>query len=838
MSGINLDEITPAPVLGAGNAKKQADHGKTAFEPFALEPLTAEELEKSPEASKFSFSLKDLQRLVEARHHAALSIFGGITGLAAGLRTDLKAGLGVDEDILAETKSKRDANDTTSTPTSRTSSPGNFTSRRACFGENRTPHKEPKTFLQLLWLAFNDKLMFLLTGSAAVSLSLGIYQTVHHGEDDGPSIEWVEGVAILVAVIIIVLATALNDLAMNHKFQKLNQKREERNVQVTRSGKECYISVYDLVVGDILHVEAGDVVPADAVVIHASEIQCDESTLTGESELIEKEPAVHNHGDQLLLSGTTVVTGVGSCLVIAVGVNSTYGRLIMSLEENVQVTPLQQKLGRLAKYIIKCGLTAGIIFFIIQFSRFLARLDTIEGGSEAKGQAFLEVLILAITVIIIVVPEGLPLTVTIALAFATTRMLRDKNLVRSLRSCETMGNATTVCSDKTGTLTQNNMTVVTGIVGTSTTFGELFKQPGTDVTPALTLNNLNTELSVDTVDLLKAGAVVNSTARESDVPGEFIGSSTETSLLKFAQTSLGMDTVSIERNKADIVHMIPFDARRKWMAVVIKLNSSQYRFLVKGAREVIISQCKTVLAHPQQGLSVAPLSPEDAIELNSIVSNHAASHLRVVATAFKDFDECHLDDSAPLSNVDLHALFSDLTFIGAFGIRDPLRSNVAESVRQCQDAGVFVRMVTGDNFLTAKSVASECHIYTPGGIAMDGQTFRRLTSEQLDLIAARIQVLARSSPDDKKRLVSHLQGLKEIVAVTGDGTNDAPALKSADIGFSMGISGTEVAKEASDIILMDDNFASIVKAISWGRAINDATKKFLQVSFRISCLFS
>lgn len=396
--------------------------------------------------------------------------------------------------------------------------------------------------------------------------------------------------------------------------------------------------MFDVVVGDILQVEAGDVLPADSILIRGSEILCDESTLAGESKLVQKASATMA-GDHLMLSGTKVVSGIGSYLVVAVGIHSTYGKVVQSLDDYVQETPLQQKPGRLAKYIINFGLVTGAMFFIIHFSCFLADLGSIEGGSQAKGQAFLEVLILAITLVVIVVPEGLPLTVTIALAFATTRMLKDNNLVRSLRSCETMGNATTICSDKTGTLTQNNMSVVARAIGKSVAFGKTFDPDAQGKRSILASSDLRTELAVETSDLLKAAIGINSTAMETSTPGEFIGSSTETSLLKFVKSSLGMDAVSVERNKVEIVHMVPFDSRHKWMAAVIKTGPSRFRLLIKGAAEVLLCHCTTTLSEPVQGLSAASLEPDDVAEIDHVISKYGDSLLRVVALAFKDFDD-------------------------------------------------------------------------------------------------------------------------------------------------------------------------------------------------------
>jgi Ca2+-transporting ATPase len=343
-------------------------------------------------------------------------------------------------------------------------------------------------------------------------------------------------------------------------------------------------------------------------------------------------------------------------------------------------------------------------------------------------------------------------------------------------------------------------------------------------------------LSKDTKDLIKDSIVLNSTAFESEENGKviFIGSKTETSLLTFANDHLGIGSVSEERANADIVEMVPFDSGRKCMAVVIKLANGKYRMLVKGASEILIARCTNIIGDPTRGIAEMSLTPENVETLNSVVSNYASRSLRTIAFLYKNYEQWP-PRGAPMQredpqSVDFNKIFKEMVFLGVVGIQDPLRQGVTEAVHQCQGAGVFVRMVTGDNIMTAKAIASECGIYTAGGIAMEGPVFRKLGQKQLLQIIPRLQVLARSSPEDKKLLVKELKKQGETVAVTGDGTNDAAALKAADVGFSMGIAGTEVAKEASDIILMDDNFASIVKAISWGRAVNDAVKKFLQVS--------
>ncbi|GJC87991.1 calcium-transporting ATPase 2 [Colletotrichum liriopes] len=832
------------------------------------------------ENNKFAFTPTQLHKLITARNLSALRRFGGLPGLAAGLRTDLAAGLSVDETSLDGTLSFEEAvaageahrsAEITPLPPSSQHEHGfkldldlgqheeqGFTDRRRIYGENRLPKRKQKSFMRLAWIAFNDKLMFLLTISATISLALGIYETID-ASDDEPNIQWVDGVTVVVAILVIVFASAATDWQKNARFAKLIERKEQRDVKVIRSGKTQNISVYDVQVGDIMHIETGDVVAVDGVLVQGSGIQVDESSLSGESELVHKsvpsESDMHSQKahrssatDPFILSGTTVSGGVGAYLVTSVGSNSTYGRTLMSLREDVEETPLQQKLGKLAKQLITFGAIAGIIFFLILFIRFLVGLRTMQGTPSEKAEAFFKLLILAVTVVVITVPEGLALAVTLALAFATTRMLKDKNLVRLIRSCEIMGNATCICSDKTGTLTQNNMTVVIGRIGLSERFGDapkgtaaaddIKKEPHSDDvasqdTPRVLLESLSGEVR----ELMKNSIALNSTSFESDnlrEPG-FVGTSTETALLRFGRECLSMGPLNEERANNEIADMFPFDASRKWMAVMSKLPNGNFRLLVKGAAEVVFEQCTNILNEPKKGISVQAATDTMRDDLQSTIREYAKQMLRPIAIAYKDIDSTEaferLDDP---DSIKFEKHFRDMTFIGVFGIRDPLRPEVLDSVRQCQEAGVFVRMVTGDNFLTAKAIASECGIYTPGGLAMDGPTFRKLTPAQLDLVIPRLQVLARSSPEDKLLLVSHLKAMGETVAVTGDGTNDALALKAADVGFAMGIQGTEVAKEAASIILLDDNFASIVKALVWGRTVNTAVKKFLQFQFTIN----
>ncbi|KAH7310594.1 hypothetical protein B0I35DRAFT_357918 [Stachybotrys elegans] len=804
------DDILPSPPIEAPRVNEKRG------------PILADS-ELSPD-THFAFSPARLYHLLESRSTGYLEQLGGIRGIAIGVRSDVESGLGADEDELDGVVTAKAALAAARTgeapkieplaaahahtkPRLRHHEDG-FRDRKHTYGTNRLPKPHRKSFLQLAWMAFNDKLIFLLTASATISLALGIYEAVVGDDEGGSSLEWIESVTIICAIVVIVLVSSLNDLHKNRCFEKLNQKNQERWVTVTRSGKNQTISIFDILVGDLLHLEAGDIVPVDGLLCTGSGVQCDESSITGEVELVHKTPGTKgltDRDDPFIFSGTRVVQGVGSLLVTSVGSNSLHGRMQMSLRAEVSETPLQKKLGRLAKHIIIAGFCVGTVFFLIIFIRWAVRLPDVDMTPEDTGESFLDIFMLAVTVVLIGVPEGLSLAVAVALAFATTRMLRDKNLVRLLRSCEIMGNATTICSDKTGTLTQNQMSVVKSAIGASGLESEV------DCAG----------LHDDAKALLRASFALNSTAFESE--GEYVGSSTETALLRFSRDSLGMGPLAEERHNGHVVELFPFSPQRKWMAAVVR-QGEKYVMLVKGAAEIVVRNCSQVLQDATQGLEGTEL---DSRGWSRTTQSYASDMLRPVAVAYRE-----LDGWAPNSSFEEQV--GQLTLVGIFGIRDPLRPEVVGAVQACQAAGVFVRMVTGDNVVTAKAIATECGIYTPGGIAMDGPTFRRLTEEQMDQVVPRLQVLARSSPEDKQILVRHLKKQGETVAVTGDGTNDAFALKAADIGFAMGVSGTDIAKEACAIVLMDDNFASIVKALAWGRAINDAAKKFIQFQFTIN----
>ena len=663
--------------------------------------------------------------------------------------------------------------------------------------------------------------------------------------------DWIEGLAIMIAVVIVVLVTGLNDYRREKQFLVLNAKKDDRQVKAVRSGKSVMISVFDVTVGDVLHLESGDSVHADGILIGGHGIKCDESSATGESDAMRKtrgqevwnriqDGTATSKLDPFLISGSKILEGVGTYLVTSVGVNSSFGKIMVSLQIEDDDTPLQVKLANMANWIGFLGTAGAGLLFSILLIRFLAGLSGSTLSPTMKGSAFLDILIVAITIIVVAVPEGLPVAVTLALSFATKRMLSENNLVRHMRACETMGNATTICSDKTGTLTQNKMTVVAGTMGSKLSFArDCDNSDGKR--QAFSFATAFSGLSTSAKALFMQSYALNSTAFEGMEDGKFtfIGSKTESAILTMAKEQLGMGPVAEERAGVDTVQLIPFDSDRKCMGVVIRLTDGTYRLVVKGAAEILLEKATSELFDTaRESLQRTELTESAKTKVSESIDDFAHKSLRTIAMLYKDFKQWPpsgartLDEDRSLAVFE--DVFHDMTLLGVVGIQDPLREGASKAVKRCQDAGVKVRMVTGDNVITATAIATECGIKSEDGLVMEGPRFRKLSDEQMDEIIPRLEVLARSSPDDKQKLVARLKYLGETVAVTGDGTNDGPALKTADVGFSMGIAGTDVAKEASAIILMDDNFSSIVKAIMWGRSVNDAVAKFLQFQLTVN----
>ncbi|KAG1872060.1 Ca-transporting ATPase [Suillus tomentosus] len=841
--------------------------------------------------SPFKFRPVELASLLDPKNLDALEALGGTDGLLHGLGSDPSrgltttgtadnrsgAGLGNSQRHDRQPLSVHDHPDV-QIPDGPHSAL--MEDRKRVFGENVLPQRTSKSLLALMWLALQDKVLVLLSIAAVVSLALGLFQDFGTPQTTGePPVDWVEGVAIMIAVLIVVVIGSINDWQKERQFKVLNEKKEERGVKVIRNGIERLID--EVVVGDVALLEPGEIVPCDGIFLTGYNVKCDESAATGESDAIKKASYadcmalkhalsgegehVSTHTDCFVVSGSRVLEGIGSYVVVAVGTKSFNGRIMMALRTETEHTPLQLKLNLLAELIAKIGSIAGIILFSSLMIRFIVQLAKGQPSRspDQNGMAFVQILIISVTLVVVAVPEGLPLAVTLALAFATKRMTKENLLVRVLGSCETMGNASVICTDKTGTLTRNVMSVVAGSIGIHAKFvrklehnqartnANRSRSPhrNSDAKPlrddfSIDQSMLNTVLSRPLLSLFNAAIAVNSTAFE-DVEKEsgervFVGSKTETALLNFAK-ELGWADCKETRDGAKVVQMFPFSSDRKAMGVVVKTEHG-YRFHVKGASEILTKLCSSHVVVDQHGstrsytddVEVAEIDGFSEENISRTIIFYANQTLRTMALCYRDFPSWPPPgvQAAAIDEVPYDDIAQDLTLIGIVGIEDPLRDGVREAVDNCHKASVAVKMCTGDNVLTARSIATQCGIYTAGGIIMEGPVFRQLDESQMLEIVPRLQVLARSSPEDKKILVEKLRALGEIVAVTGDGTNDGPALKTAHVGFSMGIAGTEVAKEASDIILMDDNFSSIVKAIMWGRCVNDAVRKFLQ--FQIS----
>ncbi|XP_032524985.1 plasma membrane calcium-transporting ATPase 3 isoform X6 [Danaus plexippus] len=778
--------------------------------------------------------------------------------------------------------------------------------RREVFGSNLIPPKPPKTFLTLVWEALQDVTLIILEVAAVVSLGLSFYKPsedesdIAHLDEEEGHYQWIEGLAILISVIVVVIVTAFNDYTKERQFRGLQSRIEgEHKFAVIRGGEVNQVPISEIVVGDICQIKYGDLLPTDGVLLQSNDLKIDESSLTGESDHVKKGESF----DPMVLSGTHVMEGSGKMLVTAVGVNSQAGIILTLLgaaetKEKQQkkeskkqqrkeprksipgdeepasgnshnharvddnhVPPadkpapesshkkeksvLQAKLTKLAIQIGYAGSTIAVLTVIILVIQFCVQTFVIE-GREWKAtyiNNLVKHLIIGVTVLVVAVPEGLPLAVTLSLAYSVKKMMKDNNLVRHLDACETMGNATAICSDKTGTLTTNRMTVVQSYI-----CEKLCK-----VTPNYR------DIPQDVAETMIEGISVNSafTSRvlpslEPGGPPTQVGNKTECALLGFV-VGLGQsyETVRERHPEESFTRVYTFNSVRKSMSTVIPYKGG-YRLYTKGASEIVLKKCSFIYGHEGR-LEKFTRDMQDRL-VRQVIEPMACDGLRTISVAYRDFvpgkadiNQVHIDQEPNWDDED--NIVNNLTCLCVVGIEDPVRPEVPEAIKKCQKAGITVRMVTGDNVNTARSIAIKCGILKPTDdfLILEGKEFNRrirdangeVQQHLVDKVWPKLRVLARSSPTDKYTLVkgmieSKAFDTREVVAVTGDGTNDGPALKKADVGFAMGIAGTDVAKEASDIILTDDNFSSIVKAVMWGRNVYDSIAKFLQFQLTVN----
>jgi Ca2+-transporting ATPase len=732
--------------------------------------------------------------------------YGGLPTLESVLRSDLDDGLS-----LAEERE-------------------DFAARRAEFGTNVMPQRKKRTLLSMIWEGCQDFVIIVLTIASIVSIILGTaypervydarclcYKTSSTG--------WVEGVAIIIAVLIVILVGALQDYDKERKFRALG-KTDVRYIKVVRGGKPKELLVEDILAGDVVILDWGKAVPADGFLISADDMKVDEASVTGEAEPVKKDAR-----DRWLLANTTVVAGSGKMIVSATGPRTEWGRTLLQLQEvDQEDTPLQEALGGMVVVIAKVGLLFGVMtFFILAIYWAIDTADLISFTTwhDEYVRGLIDAFIIGITLLVVGIPEGLPLAVMIALAYSVKAMIEDQCLVRHLQSCETMGGATNICSDKTGTLTQNRMTVMEGFIGFSY-FESVPFQAGFAVEKRLW-------------ELIREGAALNSSSFRQEA--KVIGYPTEMAILDMVDKQDGSADyyMSVRKDQApNKLLQVPFSSETKRMISVFFVPAENViRVHIKGAPDRLIADAGSVML--PDGKPV-PVTEEAKGHLETMVTDLSNKGFRTLLLAYKDFaPRDFLRDPTAQSLQEKYAVDtqapgfgSNLTVLCVVGIEDPVRPEVPAAVATCLRAGITVRMVTGDYAGTASKIAEQCGIKTAKGVVMTGAEFRALSDDQLDRVIPQLQVLARSQPSDKLRLVQRLKHLNQIVAVTGDGTNDAPALKEADVGLAMGIAGTDVAKEASDIIILDDNFKSIVLAVKWGRNVYEGVRKFLQFQLTVN----
>lgn len=677
---------------------------------------------------------------------------------------------------------------------------------RKRFGKN-TLTPPPRTPLWKLFLEkFKDPIIRILLVAAVLSLIISI---MHN--------EYAETIGIFAAIF---LATGVGfwfEMDANKKFDLLNQINDDVLIKTLRNGNIHEIPKKDIVVGDIIVLETGEEIPADGELLEAVSLQVNESTLTGEP-VIDKTTnqtefdAEATYPSNKIMRGTTIVNGHCVYRVEQVGDATEFGKVARkSTEINNDKTPLSKQLEKLAHFISVVGfIVAGIIFFglilrdIISGILTLDNLFTLEIAGNILGY-----FMLAVTLIVVAVPEGLPMSVTLSLALSMRKMLKTNNLVRKMHACETMGATTVICTDKTGTLTQNQMQVY------QTNFYGLSDQMLAD-----------NEISI----LIKEGISINSTAYlDYTEQGKIkaLGNPTEAALLLWLHQQ-GNNYMDYREN-AEVLEQLTFSTERKYMATIVRSVSDQRVILyIKGAPEIILSKCNQVLT--EKGL--IPVSEYQAT-IEKQLLDYQNQAMRTLGFAYKALGK---DNNGPIESLTNNGLI----FLGIVAISDPVRPDVPEAVQKCLNAGIDVKIVTGDTPATAREIGRQIGIWKESDTdeqIITGVDFEKLPDETAAQRVLKLKIMCRARPTDKQRLVELLKKAGAVVAVTGDGTNDAPALNHADVGLSMG-SGTSVAKEASDITLLDDSFNSIATAVMWGRSLYHNIQRFIlfQLTINLSAL--
>ncbi|MCL2183922.1 MAG: calcium-translocating P-type ATPase, PMCA-type [Chitinispirillia bacterium] len=632
------------------------------------------------------------------------------------------------------------------------------------YGPNSLARTKPDSFFKRIWDSATEPMLLLLLLAALIALGVNIAAAATGGHAD-----ILEVVGIFAAISLSVAITVAMEGKSAKAFEALNRINEDIVVKALRNGSAVMLNQRDIVAGDILLLGTGDKIPADGRLLESTELSADESALTGESVPVsknaeftpddEKTPLAERRN--MLYSGTYITGGFSKLLVTAVGSHTEFGKIARELTgAQKTTTPLQERLGRMGKLITYVGSGAAAVLFISQLISFAHNdVMTFKNVTEA--------FLMSIVLIVACVPEGLPTIVAISLSLNIIKLSKQNALVKKIIASETVGCINVICSDKTGTLTENKMTV-----------------NGSIASKAILTN-----------------ICINSTA-EIGEKGIFIGNPTECALLTAAGKS-GWDYHQ-KRHGTKVIHTFPFSSEKKNMTTVVE-DGTGFTAYSKGGPEKIFLLC---------GISGAARAD---IEKQMAVWQEKAC--RIIAFAHRKFDAC--------PDIDEKAVDCGMAFDGFVAISDPLRSDVFDAVAQCRSAGIDLKILTGDNIITARAIAGELGVLKDGHAAVEARELEPLSDEELTERLKTITVIARSTPGIKMRVVNLLKAAGNVVAVTGDGINDAPALKHADVGIAMGISGTEVSKEASDIVLLNDSFATIVNAVRWGRGIYENFKRFI-----------
>lgn len=660
------------------------------------------------------------------------------------------------------------------------------------YGSNTLTREKPESLVKRIIGAASEPMILMLIMAGVIALIVNIIRTTTGGEAD-----FLECVGIFAAIFLSVIITVVMEGKSAKAFEALSKISEDTLIKALRNGDTTMVAQKEIAAGDILLLSTGDKIPADGRILESVDLSVDESALTGESVpakknadstiIDEKTPLAER--SNMLYSGNYIISGYCKMLVTAVGDNTEFGEIAKELTSSEKtLTPLQEKLARLGKTITILGVIAASVVFITELISF-----AVNGG--LVFEEVLEAFVTSIVLIVAAVPEGLPTIVAVSLSINIIKLSHKNALVKKMIASETVGCINVICSDKTGTLTENKMTV-------SAFYDDKWNEKPSNLSSSWLVHNicLNT-----TADISKEGA--------------FIGNPTECAMLNFYEKSDVRKTsgksYKDEREDHDVLQAFPFSSELKHMTTISKVDGKIISY-VKGSPESVFSMCN--------------ISEDKKSEIEEYIIKAQEKAMRVIAFAHKELEVMQNYDEDHHHN----AMENNMVFDGFVAISDPLRPDVYEAVKNCRLAGIDLKILTGDNIVTAKAIANELNILDGEHIAVESKDIVDLNDDELLKILPKISVIARSTPTIKMRVVKLLKAQENVVAVTGDGINDAPALKNADVGIAMGISGTEVSKEASDIVLLDDSFSTIVKAIAWGRGIYENFKRFIQFQLTVN----